>query len=176
MADSAPVLLQFAYALERATRRARTYAFSTDLQDLTRVLRVARPGDELEGLGESWGGGTRIGANLSRFVRDYAPRVLDDQTLVIVASDGLDCGDATQLERAMREIKRRSAAVVWLNPHAGSYGFAPTASGMRSARPYVDVLDVVANPSDVERVAARLSRGGRYSERRSAAETTATSP
>lgn len=161
MADNAAALMQFAYALGRATRRARTYAFSTELHDLTRILQAARPGSELPSLGEAWGGGTRIGASLARFVRDHAPRVLDDQTLVIVASDGLDSGDGPQLERAMREIRRRCAGIVWLNPHARSHGFAPTATGMRSAAPFIDVLDAVADAGDVERVAARLARGGR---------------
>ncbi len=160
MADAAPTLLQFAYALGQATRRARTYSFSTELHDLTRALRQARPGEELPSLGESWGGGTRIGANLARFVREYGPRALDDQTLVIVASDGLDAGDAPQLERAMREIRRRSAAVVWLNPHASSHGFAPIATGMRAAAPFVDILDCVTGARDVERLAERLSAGG----------------
>lgn len=161
MADNARALMQFAYALGHATRRARTYAFSTELHDLTRILQAARPGSELPSLGEAWGGGTRIGASLARFVRDHAPRVLDDQTLVIVASDGLDSGDGPQLERAMREIRRRCAGVVWLNPHARAHGFAPIASGMRVAAPFIDVLDAVVDAGDVQRVAARLARGGR---------------
>lgn len=161
MAEHGLLLLQFAYALGRATRRARTYAFSTELCDLTRTLEKARPGAELPILGESWGGGTRIGASLARFVREHAARVLDQQTVVIVASDGLDAGDAPQLESAMREIRRRSARVVWLNPHARSRGFTPTASGMRSAAPFVDLLDAALDAADFERVAVRLARAGR---------------
>ncbi len=161
MAEVATVLLQFGYALARTTRRARVYSFSTELHDLTRTLQRARPGDAVESLGESWGGGTRIGASLSAFVRDHAPRVLDDQTLVIVASDGLDAGDGPILERAMREIRRRSAAVVWLNPHVASRGFAPIATGMRSAAPFIDVLSSVERPHDVELLAERLARRAR---------------
>jgi uncharacterized protein with von Willebrand factor type A (vWA) domain len=161
MADVANVLLQFGHGLVRATRRARVYAFSTELHDLTRTLHEARPGDVLPSLGESWGGGTRIGASLSAFVRDHAQRVLDDQTLVIVASDGLDAGDGALLERTMREIRRRSALVVWLNPHVASRGFAPIATGMRSAAPFIDVLASVEGPRDVELLAERLARGGR---------------
>jgi hypothetical protein len=161
MADNSSVLLQFAYALGRATVRSRTYTFSTELHDVTRILGAARPGSELPSLGESWGGGTRIGASLSAFVRDHAARVLDQRTLVIIASDGLDAGDVPQLERAMHEIQRRSAGVVWLNPHARSRGFVPSAAGMRSALPFIDVLDALSNAADVERIAVRLARGGR---------------
>jgi hypothetical protein len=161
MSDHADTLLQFGYALGRATRRARTYSFSTELHDLTRILQQARPGAELPSLGEAWGGGTRIGASLANFVRVHGARALDDQTLVIVASDGLDAGDGPQLQRAMREIRRRCAGVVWLNPHARSRGFAPTATGMRSVTPFIDVLDAVTDAGDVERVADRLARRGR---------------
>lgn len=166
MSEHADTLLQFAYALGRATRRAHAYVFSTELHDLTRILQATRPGCELPNLGESWGGGTRIGASLANFVREHGARVLDDQTLVIIASDGLDAGDGQQLERAMREIRRRSAAVVWLNPHANSRGFTPSAAGMRSAVPFVDVLDAVHDARDVERVAERLAKGARRTQAR----------
>jgi hypothetical protein len=161
MSAHAEAVLTFAYALERATVRAHTYLFSTELIDVTRILRKAAPGEPLPDLGEAWGGGTRIGASLARFVREYAPSALDDQTLVIIASDGLDAGDGVVLGRAMKEIARRSAGVVWLNPHARSRGFAPTAAGMRAVMPFIDVFDAATTPKDFERVAGRLARGGR---------------
>ena len=61
----------------------------------------------------------------------------------------------------MHEIQRRCAGVVWLNPHARAHGFAPSAAGMRSALPFIDVLDAVSDAADVERIAVRLGRRGR---------------
>jgi uncharacterized protein with von Willebrand factor type A (vWA) domain len=58
-------------------------------------------------------------------------------TVVIIASDGLDVGAPDMLRDAMRELHRRSAGVVWLNPLLETEGYEPTASGMRAARPYV---------------------------------------
>lgn len=158
MAEHAAPVLQLAYALVRASRATRAYSFSTELLDLTRELRAARPGHAFAPLGAGWGGGTRVGASLAAFVRERGARELGANALVIVASDGLDEGDRAQLVRAMRELRRRSAAVVWLNPHARSAGFAPAATGMRAAAPFVDVLDAAANAGDVERVAERLRR------------------
>jgi hypothetical protein len=43
----------------------------------------------------------------------------------------------------MRELYRRSAGVVWLNPLLETEGYEPTASGMRSARPYVTMFTSV---------------------------------
>ena len=134
-------MLQFALALCRRTRRADAFLFSTELRDVTRDLRdAARHGSyRLEGLGEAWGGGTRIGANLNAFVRRFGSR-LTSQTFVIIFSDGLDVGEIPELERAMREIGRRSAAIAWINPHAGEPGYAPSVRGMQAALPYVDIF------------------------------------
>ncbi len=141
MSEHAGRALQFAHALCRRTRRASAFVFSTQLRDVTRELRAAgRTGPyRLADLGEAWGGGTRIGASLSEFVRRYAAR-LSDRTVVIVISDGLDVGDVAQLKRAMHEIARRCASITWLNPHAGEPGYAPTAGGMLAALPYVTAL------------------------------------
>lgn len=90
----------------------------------------------LRDLGEAWGGGTRIGASLAEFVRRYGAR-LSDQTFVIIISDGLDVGEIPQLQKAMREIARRSAATAWINPDADRPGYTPSARGMAAALPYV---------------------------------------
>lgn len=141
MSQHSDELLQFAYALCRRSQRASVFAFSTALREITRDLRktvhgAAKP---LEDLGEAWGGGTRIGACLLEFVRTRLSRI-DADTLVIVASDGLDVGEIAHLQRAMREISRRCAGIFWLNPHAGRTGFEPSARGMQAALPYVSAL------------------------------------
>jgi uncharacterized protein len=138
MSEHAPRMLQFAYALAKRTRRADAFIFSTQLQEVTRRLRAAdRDGSyRLRDLGEAWGGGTRIGASLNEFVRKYSAR-LSEQTFVIIISDGLDVGEISQLQRAMREIARRSAAIAWINPDAADPNYAPAARGMAAALPYV---------------------------------------
>lgn len=60
--------------------------------------------------------------------------------MVIIYSDGLDVGDVRRLERAMREIHRRSAGVIWVNPLAGTTGYAPEAQGMRACLRFIDAL------------------------------------
>jgi len=139
MSEYAPIALQVAHALCRRTRRASTFVFSTALREITRDLRRSRIGEPLAGIGAAWGGGTRIGASLNAFVRNFSSRV-DDHTLVIVVSDGLDVGDLDQLDHAMRELSRRSAAVAWVNPHAAEPGFAPSSRGMQTALPYLTTL------------------------------------
>jgi uncharacterized protein len=140
MSEHSARMLQFAYALCRRTRRASAFVFSTRLREVTRQLRsAARKAYRLEGLGEAWGGGTRIGASLVEYLRNFSG-LLSDQTFVIVVSDGLDVGEIPQLQRAMREIARRSAAIAWVNPHADSPGYAPSSDGMQAALPYLTTL------------------------------------
>lgn len=151
--------LQFAYALCRRTPRARAFVFSTAMREVTRALRDRRQeGHLLRGLGEAWGGGTRLGANLSAFVRGAGEQLLRRDTVVLIASDGLDSGNTAALKRAMRLLRDRSAGVVWLHPHAAEPGFAPSASGMRAALPYVSVLAAAGSRSDLIRLARRLGR------------------
>ena len=142
MASHGTLMLSFAYALSRRTPRVNVFIFSTELREVTRALRSATRVREhqLAGIGEAWGGGTRIGASLSAFVVRYASRLLTPETVTIIYSDGLDAGDVERLERAMREIRRRSAAVIWVNPLVGTPGYAPSARGMSVALPYVDSL------------------------------------
>ncbi|MGZ3550029.1 MAG: vWA domain-containing protein [Vulcanimicrobiaceae bacterium] len=139
MAEDRAPMLQFAYALTMRSRRTSVFLFSTALRDVTRDLRRLSGERQLQSLGEAWGGGTRIGASLLEYVRAHGMR-LNRDTMVIIASDGLDVGEIAPLERAMREIHRRSAGVVWLNPHAGTPGYVPAALGMQAAMRSVDVL------------------------------------
>jgi uncharacterized protein with von Willebrand factor type A (vWA) domain len=160
-AEHAGPVLQFAYALLQRSRRANAFVFSTALRDVTQTLRERdRAGRPLGDLGEAWGGGTRIGDNLLAFVREHGARLLSPQTLVFIFSDGLDVGSLDRLERAMRELRARSAGVVWLHPHAGAAAFAPSARGMRTALPYVTALHPARDESDFADLARTLGRPG----------------
>ncbi|MDB5068921.1 MAG: hypothetical protein JWM87_32 [Candidatus Eremiobacteraeota bacterium] len=158
-AEHAGPMLQFAYALVQRSRRANAFVFSTALRDVTPVLRERdRAGRALGDLGEAWGGGTRIGDNMLEFVREHGARLLLPQTLVFVFSDGLDVGNLDRLERAMRELRARSAGVVWLHPHAGAAAFTPSARGMRTALPYVAALRPARDEADFADLARTLRR------------------
>jgi len=158
-------IVAFSRALVARSLRANAFFFSTELRDVTRELRdVAREphtpdaGAPFGDLGAAWGGGTKIGASLAAFVDGHGARVLSPDTVVIVFSDGLDVGDAHVLVRAMREIERRSAGIVWLNPHAASPGFSPTARGMRAALPYITILTSANDARAFEHLAELIGR------------------
>lgn len=132
--------LQFASVLARLTQPTELFLFSTRIRRVTRILKENKRLPVLSGLGKEWGGGTRIGESLSRFVRDYGSGLLTKNTVVIIFSDGLDTGKPEILEQAMKAIHLRSNRVIWLNPLACHPDYEPTAQGMSTAYPYIDQL------------------------------------
>ncbi len=134
--------LGLVYALQRAARDARVFAFGADLHEVTALLRsqpyrtaVAR----MSTVFRSWGGGTRIGACLARLNADQGP-TLDRRTVLVILSDGWDLGDLEVLRKEMASLRRRCGLILWLNPQASDPGFRPEVAGLREALPYVDLL------------------------------------
>ncbi|GGS04653.1 VWA domain-containing protein [Deinococcus sedimenti] len=164
MGRDATLLLRFAQALHLRSRRVEVYAFSTGLTHLTPLIRGAAPGQPLTlpDLGDAWGGGTRIGENLLRLAREERGRVTRD-TVVLILSDGLDTGDPSLVGRALRDLRRRAAGVVWLSPLAATPGYRPVQRAVAAALPHLDALLPAAGPDDLHALgrrlrAARLSR------------------
>ena len=159
MAAYARTALKMATAIASVTGRVEIFTFSTALQRVTDDVRRAAAGERrvLARVKHAWGGGTTIGACLREFLRRFGERLVGRDTIVIIASDGLDVGDSDLLRDAMSELRRRSASVVWLNPLLETAGYEPTASGMRAARPYVTTFDSVGDAAGLARL-ARLVR------------------
>ena len=152
--------LQIAVALSSVTLSTETFAFSTALQRVTRDVHRAALGDRRRlRLHQAWGGGTTIGSCLREFVQRFGEPLLGGNTIVIIASDGLDVGDQWALREAMARLSRHSAATIWLNPLLDTAGYEPTALGMRTARPFVTTLASVTDPAALLRL-ARLIRIG----------------
>jgi uncharacterized protein with von Willebrand factor type A (vWA) domain len=147
--------LRLAVALASVTSRVEVFTFSTSLQRVTNDVRKAAAGEtrNVEGLEHAWGGGTSIGVCVRAFVRTFGERVLGRETVVIIASDGLDVGDPAALGDTMSELRRRSASLVWLNPLLDTAGYEPTAAGMSAARSHITTFTIVNDARDLARLA-----------------------
>jgi uncharacterized protein len=160
MADYSRHLLQFAYSAKRAATRVEVFCFGTRLTRITRALDHRKPDDALEraaGLVFDWEGGTRIGASLDAFVRDWGRRGLCRGGIVVICSDGLDRGDPELLATAMQRLRRLSYRVVWMNPHKGSDPhFRPSTLGMLAAAPSIDLILSGHDLSSLEELATLL--------------------
>lgn len=152
-------LLQFIYAFGQVYSRIETFAFSTSLQHITPVLKHHDFAHALQALSiqnSSWSSGTRIGESLHTFVTQYAQRLLNKRTIVIILSDGWDTGDTSLLSQSMEAIHNKSRKVIWLNPLAGYTSYKPEVAGMQAALPYIDVLAPVHNAESLRKLSKWL--------------------
>ncbi|MCI4347232.1 MAG: VWA domain-containing protein [Thermoplasmata archaeon] len=135
-------LFGLVYALERLSRSARAFAFSTRIEEITDEIRrnghdrartiVAARVARAEG-------GTQIGSCLRQFVERY-PAAVGNRTTVVIVSDGWDRAESTIVAEELRRIRRRAHLVVWVSPYARRPGFEPRTAGLVSALPYTDLL------------------------------------
>jgi uncharacterized protein with von Willebrand factor type A (vWA) domain len=155
MSPYADAALRSAVAIAMATTNVEAFVFSTELQRITPAIRRAASGRSirLPHLEHAWGGGTGIGTCLRDFIHRYGERLLGRDAVTIIVSDGLDIGDPVMLRQAMTELRRRSAAVIWLNPLLDTPGYEPTATGMRTARPSITTLASIGDVSSLYHLA-----------------------
>lgn len=144
MAPYADALLRFAHAAVRC-RPASTEVFTlgTRLTRVSRALRARDPEVALAAAGAAipdWSGGTRLGDGLAAFVARYAHPGLARRATVVVFSDGWERGDPAALAQAAARLRRLAHRVIWVSPHRGRPGFAPTAGGLAAVLPHLDAL------------------------------------
>lgn len=145
MSHYSRMVLHFLHAV--ANRRGQGWArvhgftFGTRLTNITHHLRTRDVDAALAQAGaqaQDWSGGTRIGACLHAFNRDWSRRVLGQGAVVLLITDGLDRDDAGQLAHEMERLHLSARRLIWLNPLLRWDGFAPRASGIRAMLPHVD--------------------------------------
>ncbi|MFL0364760.1 VWA domain-containing protein [Pseudobacillus sp. 179-B 2D1 NHS] len=159
MAAYTDQFLQFAYAMTECTRHVEVFLFSTKLKRVTSQLKKGRGGQlpVLTVFENEWGGGTRIGESLCSFVQQYGSQMLRKETVIMVVSDGLDSGNIVNLPWAMKEMKQRTSAVIWLNPLLNITGYQPEARGMKAALPYIDVFSEAQNPESFQKLSRTIT-------------------
>ena len=141
-------LVRFAYALQKYFKSVNTFLFSTNVVEITDLLRAKDLPDALRGLSQraaGWAGGTRIGDSLRDFNRQHGRKLLSPDTIFIILSDGWDTGEPELLAAELRNTKRRVRELIWLNPLVGLEEYAPVTRGMSAALPYVDVFAAAHN-------------------------------
>ncbi len=151
----ADLFLVFAHAAQRRLREVEVFTFSTELtritEDLARrdtraaLARVSRHVDD-------WSGGTMIGDALGTWNKTWSRRLARGGPVVLLLSDGWDCGDPVLLSSEMARLSRSVHRVIWLNPLAGRADYTPATRGMRAAMPYIDELLPAASVNDLKGV------------------------
>lgn len=163
MARYSRMLLHFLHAVG-SQHTVYAFTFGTRLTHITRALRhrdVDQAVHAVAGMVHDWSGGTRIGHCLREFNRHWARRLLAQGAVVLIISDGLDCGEGVDLGSEMSRLHASCRQLVWLNPLLRFEGFEPKAAGIRSMLPHVDHFlpaHNIVSLVDLGRVLAGLPR------------------
>jgi hypothetical protein len=103
-----------------------------------------------------WAGGTRIGACLDEFNRRWSRRLLGQNAVVLLISDGLDAEAGAGLGMQMERLHKSCRRLVWLNPLLRYEGFEPRPAGIRAMLPHVDLFLPVHNLDSLVQLARAL--------------------
>ncbi len=132
MSDYSRMVLHFVHAVAnrkgQGWARVHAFTFGTRLTNITRHLRARDVDAALKAAGaeaQDWSGGTRIGASLHAFNRDWSRRVLGQGAVVLLITDGLDRDDSGQLSRQIERLHLSCRRLIWLNPCCAGPGSRP---------------------------------------------------
>jgi uncharacterized protein with von Willebrand factor type A (vWA) domain len=153
------MFLHFLHALANDRDRVYAFVFATRLTNISRQLKhrdVDQALDQAGKMVQDWGGGTRIGACLHAFNRDWSRRTLSGGADVILVSDGLDRAAGAELAPEMDRLHKSCRRLIWLNPLLRFDGFQPKSSGIRAMLPHVDVFAPIHNLNSMADIAKAL--------------------
>jgi uncharacterized protein with von Willebrand factor type A (vWA) domain len=135
--------LRFMRGVLGTFKESDAFVFHTRLSRIGDVLGEGTTERALQRLAlitTGWSGGTKIGDSLETFNGQYAGRLLNGRTVVMILSDGYDTGAPDHLARQLAKIQKRARRVVWLNPMIGWQGYEPIAGGMAAALEHIDLF------------------------------------
>jgi len=156
----ARMLLHFLHAIANDQQRVHTLVFGTRLTNITRHLKhrdvdvaLAR----VTSCVQDWAGGTRIGGCLAEFNRRWSRRLLAQNAVVLLISDGLDAEGGEGIVFEAERLAKSCSRLVWVNPLLRYAGFEPRAAGIRALLPHVDDFLPVHNLASLQDLARALA-------------------
>ena len=135
--------LRLAHAVVQGAARAEIFTFGTRLTRITTPLRIRDREQALaraSALVEDWDGGTRIGPALLSFLSVPRFAAFARGAAIVVLSDGLERGDHSEMETAMRRLAARSFRLSLATPLAGDPRFRPQTAALKAILPVLDDL------------------------------------
>ena len=170
MSQYSRMVLHFVHAVANRKgagwAKVHAFTFGTRLTNITRHLAQRDVDAALAAAGaeaQDWQGGTRIGACLHDFNRDWSRRVMGQGAVVLLISDGLDRDPAADLAREMERLHLSARRLIWINPLLRWDGFAPRARGIAAMLPHVDSFRAghsIASLADLGRALASSTDAG----------------
>ncbi len=167
MSQYSRMVLHFVHAVAnrkgQGWARVHAFTFGTRLTNITRHLKNRDVDAALRAAGaeaQDWSGGTRIGACLHDFNRDWSRRVLGQGAVVLLITDGLDRDDAGLLAAEAERLHLSCRRLIWLNPLLRWDGFAPKARGVKALLPHCDAFRAGHSIATLEALGRAISDPG----------------
>jgi uncharacterized protein with von Willebrand factor type A (vWA) domain len=163
------MFLHFLHAITNDRDRVASFVFGTRLTNITRHLRHRDVDVAMSGVADAiadWSGGTRIGNCLAEFNLRWSRRVLGQNAVVLIISDGLDGDIGEGLASQMERLHKSCRKLIWLNPLLRYEGFEARPAGVRAMLPHVDEFLPVHNVASLIDLARALE--GSHEHRRAA--------
>lgn len=151
----ADVFMVFAHAANQRLRHVEAFTFSTSLTRITDDLDQRDPRVAMSRITSAvsdWSGGTRIGEAVEEWNKRWSRRLARGRPVVLILSDGWDCGDPALLDGEMARLARSVHRVIWLNPLAARANYEPATRGMQAVLPHIDHLLPAASLNDLKGV------------------------
>ncbi|HPE26536.1 vWA domain-containing protein [Albidovulum sp.] len=172
MSQYSRMVLHFLHAIANhkgaGWAKVHAFTFGTRLTNITRHLAQRDVDAALAAAGaeaQDWQGGTRIGASLHAFNRDWSRRVMGQGAVVLLVSDGLDRDTDAGLEQEMERLHLSARRLVWVNPLLRWDGFVPKARGIRAMLPHVDAFRAGHSIATLEALGKAISETGDRGEK-----------
>ncbi len=159
------MFLHFLHAITNDRDRVTSFVFGTRLTNITRHLRHRDVDVAMSGVADAiadWSGGTRIGNCLAEFNLRWSRRVLGQNAVVLMISDGLDGDVGEGLAKQMERLHKSCRKLIWLNPLLRFQGFEARPAGVRAMLPHVDDFLPVHNVASLIDLARALPGSHEY--------------
>lgn len=159
VANYARFMLMFLYSLEEVLPKVRSFAFSSDLGEVSDLFARNDIDDAIAlALGQYGSGSTDYGQALADF-RKLCLDDIDRRTTIIVLGDARNNYGDTRTD-VLKEIYDRARRVIWLNPEPRPM-WNTGDSEMRHYSPYCHQVDECGTLTQLERVVSRLLQSQR---------------
>ena len=155
------MFLHFLHAITNDRDRVHTFVFGTRLTNVTRHMRhrdVDMALNSVTAAVADWSGGTRIGSSIRDFNLRWSRRVLGQNAVVLMITDGLDRDLGKDLGEEMERLHKSCHRMLWLNPLLRYDGFEARPAGIRAMLPHVDFFMSAHNIASLVELAKTLSR------------------
>ncbi len=156
VAAYARFMLMFLYSLEEVLPKVRSFAFSSDLGEVSELFARNTVDDSIAIALKQYGSGsTDYGQAFADFRRLCLDEIDKRATVIILGDARNNYGDART--DVLKELYDRSKRVIWLNPEPRTM-WNTGDSEMRHYSPYCHQVDECSTLAHLERIVGRLLR------------------